>query len=81
VEQDRAEHRHGRHRGQDDDRQEPEPLAVAQLREPRLERHRQQEARQDLHARLGDPQLLEDLVPVPVQALAGQLPAAVVRHG
>jgi undecaprenyl-diphosphatase len=45
------------------------PLVRAQLFEPGLERQGQQEAREQLHAGLHDPQLLEQVGPVSVQPL------------
>ena len=54
-----------------------------ELAEALLERHREEEAGEDLQAGLGDAQLLEELVPIPVGALGGGLvalrPVRVVR--
>src|SRR5665647_819594 len=61
----------------DDQRRIYLTLVVGELGEPLLERHGEQEAREDLDPGLGDPQLLEDLVPVPVEALGGGLTAPV----
>ena len=50
-----------------------------ELLEPRLERHREQEAADQLRARERDAQLLQDVVPVAVAALVGRLVAPVRR--
>ena len=64
----RDEQRRRQH-GQDHEHQVEVLLVGVEVREPLLERDRQQEAREDLRAGLRDPQLLQQLVPVAVGAL------------
>jgi len=45
-----------------------------------LERDPQQEGEQDLRPGLSEPQLLQQLVPVPIEALTGTLVVPHVRH-
>ena len=56
-------------------------LRRGEVGEPLLERDRQQESGEDLRAGLRDPQLLQQLVPVAVEALALGLVAPVAGHG
>src|SRR6185295_20158739 len=55
-------------------------LAPVEVAEDLGERQREQETGQQLQSGLGDPQLLQELVPVPVEALVLRLVAVVVRR-
>ena len=56
-------------------------LVRVELDEPRLERQREQEPADELRAREGDPQLLQDVVPVAVASLVRCLVPAVIGVG
>ena len=74
----RQPQRGGQHRGEDQ-AQIDRLLELVQLRETVLERDGQQETGDDLGAGLGDPELLEHLVPVAVHPLVERLVATVRR--
>ena len=77
VQRDRRERDDRRERRQDDESEVERPLPVVQIGERGLEGQGEQEAGQDLRARLHHAKLLEHLVPVAVGALGRRLVAAV----
>ena len=64
------ETQHRRRRGEDDEHEVEGELVALELVERRLERHREQEAREDLGAGLHGAKLLQDIVPLAVETLA-----------
>ena len=85
VEHDRGHVHADRDTGDDDEREIDALLPPVERREDLGERQGQQEAGQQLKPGLGDPELLQQLVPVPVESLALRLVPLVVvgarRHG
>jgi hypothetical protein len=69
VERDRRDDHRGGARGGDQRDDVGVPLEVVRLRETAAERQCQQEREEDLHAGLGDPQLLEKIREVAVPPL------------
>src|SRR5918993_822967 len=80
VEGDRRDDQPGRDDRAGEDGEVDVALEVAELDEAVGERHGQEEPGEDLHAGLGDPDLLEQLVPVAVERLLGRPPPVVVCH-
>ena len=61
--------------------EEHDPQRGLEVAEALLERHREEEAGEDLQAGLGDAQLLQELVPVPVGALGPRSRPVPARRG
>src|ERR671912_86813 len=80
VEGDRRDDQPGRDDRASEDSEVDVALEVGELDEAVGERHGQEEPGEDLHAGLGDPDLLEQLVPVAVERLLGRPPPFVVCH-
>ena len=80
-EADRGECEHRCERGKCDEEQIDPDLVLAEVGEPLLEHQRQEEAGQDLGAGLNNPEFLQQLRPVTIEALGLGLVATVVGQG